>query len=133
MKPFLRSTLPWILAAVFAAGFAVLAISRKPSAQPGAAVAASRDAAPRTPRERKVLYWTDPMTPGYRSDKPGKSPFMDMELVPVYDEGTEAAPAAGVPGNSAISVPQGRQQAIGVQLGRAELRELTKTIRPSGA
>ncbi|MDO8706470.1 MAG: efflux RND transporter periplasmic adaptor subunit [Sulfuricaulis sp.] len=34
--------------------------------------------------ERKVLYWTDPMTPGYRSDKPGKSPFMDMDLVPVY-------------------------------------------------
>jgi membrane fusion protein, copper/silver efflux system len=36
--------------------------------------------------ERKILYWTDPMTPGYRSDKPGKSPFMDMELVPVYEE-----------------------------------------------
>jgi membrane fusion protein, copper/silver efflux system len=38
--------------------------------------------------ERKVLYWTDPMVPGYRSDKPGPSPFMDMDLVPVYaDEG----------------------------------------------
>ena len=36
--------------------------------------------------ERKVLYWTDPMVPGYRSDKPGKSPFMDMDLVPVYEE-----------------------------------------------
>lgn len=36
--------------------------------------------------ERRVLYWTDPMTPGYRSDKPGKSPFMDMDLVPVYEE-----------------------------------------------
>ncbi len=35
--------------------------------------------------ERKPLYWTDPMVPGYRSDKPGKSPFMDMELVPVYE------------------------------------------------
>jgi hypothetical protein len=35
-------------------------------------------------QERKVLYWTDPMTPGFKSDKPGKSPFMDMELVPVY-------------------------------------------------
>jgi len=41
--------------------------------------------------ERRVLYWTDPMTPGFRSDKPGKSPFMDMELVPVYaDETAEA-------------------------------------------
>ncbi|MEK6771580.1 MAG: heavy metal-binding domain-containing protein, partial [Pseudomonadota bacterium] len=36
--------------------------------------------------ERKVLYWTDPMTPGFKSDKPGKSPFMDMELVPVYED-----------------------------------------------
>ena len=27
---------------------------------------------------RKILYWTDPMVPNYRSDKPGKSPFMDM-------------------------------------------------------
>ncbi len=41
-------------------------------------------------QERKVLYWTDPMTPGFKSDKPGKSPFMDMEMVPVYadDAGT---------------------------------------------
>jgi hypothetical protein len=35
-------------------------------------------------QERKVLYWTDPMVPGFKSDKPGKSPFMDMEMVPVY-------------------------------------------------
>jgi Cu(I)/Ag(I) efflux system membrane fusion protein len=34
--------------------------------------------------ERKVLYWHDPMVPGAKFDKPGKSPFMDMELVPVY-------------------------------------------------
>ena len=35
-------------------------------------------------QERKILYWTDPMVPGFKSDKPGKSPFMDMEMVPVY-------------------------------------------------
>jgi membrane fusion protein, copper/silver efflux system len=41
------------------------------------------------PAERKVLYWADPMVPGSRFDKPGKSPFMDMELEPVYaDENT---------------------------------------------
>jgi Cu(I)/Ag(I) efflux system membrane fusion protein len=43
--------------------------------------------------ERQVLYWTDPMVPGYRSDTPGKSPFMDMDLVPVYaDEAGGDAP-----------------------------------------
>jgi len=36
------------------------------------------------PTERKVLYWHDPMMPGQRFDKPGKSPYMDMQLVPVY-------------------------------------------------
>ena len=29
-----------------------------------------------------VLYWYDPMVPGQRFDEPGKSPFMDMMLVP---------------------------------------------------
>lgn len=47
---------------------------------------------------RKVLYWTDPMVPGYRSDKPGKSPFMDMELVPIYaDDGAGDGAGDGAP------------------------------------
>ena len=41
--------------------------------------------------EREVLYWYDPMVPQHRFDKPGKSPFMDMQLVPRYaDEGSDA-------------------------------------------
>lgn len=35
----------------------------------------------------KVLYWYDPMYPQQKFDKPGKSPFMDMELVPKYSDG----------------------------------------------
>ncbi|MGB3740338.1 MAG: efflux RND transporter periplasmic adaptor subunit [Pontixanthobacter sp.] len=30
----------------------------------------------------EVLYWYDPMVPDQRFDEPGKSPFMDMQLVP---------------------------------------------------
>ncbi len=42
------------------------------------------------PSERKVLFWYDPMKPDTKFDKPGKSPFMDMDLVPKYaDEGGE--------------------------------------------
>ncbi|HSV53760.1 MAG TPA: efflux RND transporter periplasmic adaptor subunit [Burkholderiaceae bacterium] len=33
---------------------------------------------------RKILYYHDPMVPGNQFDKPAKSPFMDMMLVPVY-------------------------------------------------
>lgn len=32
----------------------------------------------------KVLYWYDPMYPQQHFDKPGPSPFMDMDLVPRY-------------------------------------------------
>ena len=35
----------------------------------------------------KILYYHDPMVPGSKFDKPGKSPFMDMMLVPVYTSG----------------------------------------------
>lgn len=45
-----------------------------------------RAAAP-TSAQGKVLYWYDPMYPQQKFDKPGKSPFMDMALVPKYAEG----------------------------------------------
>jgi multidrug efflux pump subunit AcrA (membrane-fusion protein) len=50
---------------------------------------------------RTVLYWQDPMVPGSRFDKPGKSPFMDMELVPVY---ADEAPAGGQGSAPVVSV-----------------------------
>ena len=39
---------------------------------------------PESSVDRKVLYWYDPMYPQQKFDKPGKSPFMDMEMVPQY-------------------------------------------------
>ena len=33
---------------------------------------------------KKILYYHDPMVPASKFDKPAKSPFMDMMLVPVY-------------------------------------------------
>ena len=129
MKSFLRSGLPWILAVVFAGAFLALAVSRKGDSRSESAARAESpapSASPIPPREKKVLYWTDPMTPGYRSDKPGKSPFMDMDLVPVY------ADDDGVEGSSTIRISQEKQQAIGVRVGKAEMRDLTKTIRTVG-
>ena len=34
--------------------------------------------------EREILYWYDPMHPGYKADKPGKAPDCGMDLVPRY-------------------------------------------------
>src|SRR4030095_7710304 len=50
----------------------------------GAGHASASSPASAASAERKVLYWQDPMVPGAKFDKPGKSPFMDMPLVPVY-------------------------------------------------
>ncbi|MDF3034978.1 MAG: efflux transporter periplasmic adaptor subunit [Paucimonas sp.] len=63
--------------------------------------------------ERKVLYWHDPMVPGPRFDKPGKSPFMDMDLVPVYAD--EQAVDASV-----IINPRALQN-LGVRYAKAEI------------
>ena len=54
---------------------------------PGGAASASDKSQPAGPAEKKVLYWHDPMVPGQKFDKPGKSPFMDMQLVAVYADG----------------------------------------------
>jgi len=50
------------------------------------AAAASDEPAPAEPR---VLYYYDPMRPDVHFDAPGKSPFMDMDLVPKYAGGGE--------------------------------------------
>ena len=34
---------------------------------------------------RRILYYVDPMHPGYKSDKPGIAPDCGMKLVPVYE------------------------------------------------
>ncbi|HDN2511500.1 TPA: efflux RND transporter periplasmic adaptor subunit [Providencia rettgeri] len=48
-------------------------------------------------QERTVLYWYDPMYPNTKFDQPGKSPFMDMDLVPKYaDENQGSAKSKGV-------------------------------------
>jgi membrane fusion protein, copper/silver efflux system len=39
---------------------------------------------------KRILYWHDPMMPEQRFDHPGKSPFMDMALVPVLEGGTDS-------------------------------------------
>jgi len=60
-----------------------------------------------TTATRKPLYWHDPMVPGQKFDKPGKSPYMDMQLVPVYGG------ADGDDGNVTISPRV--QQNLGVR------------------
>lgn len=82
-------------------------------------------------QERKILYWTDPMIPGYRADGPGKSP-MGMDLVPVYAEDAGPSTAASPEGYAPVLVTPERRQLIGVTTQPAARRNLTKTIRTVG-
>jgi Cu(I)/Ag(I) efflux system membrane fusion protein len=66
--------------------------------------------------EHKPLYWFDPMKPQQHFDKPGKSPFMDMQLVPKYPD---EAGSAVAPGGS-IAIDPRVVQNLGVRLGAVE-------------
>lgn len=72
--------------------------------------------------ERKVLYWYDPMVPTQRFDKPGKSPFMDMELVPRY------ADEAGSDSGTAVAVSPQAVQSLGLRVATAEARVLQPAV-----
>src|SRR5213595_320367 len=74
---------------------------------------------------KKVLYWHDPMVPGQKFDKPGKSPFMDMQLVPVYADG------GGDEGSVAISSRV--QQNLGVRTAEVKPGALTSTVEAVGS
>ncbi len=82
-------------------------------------------APPAKPAANKtVLYWQDPMVPGQRFDKPGKSPFMDMPLVPVYADG------AGDDGK--VTVSSRVQQNLGMRTAEVVRGNLTSGIEAVG-
>lgn len=72
--------------------------------------------------ERKALYWYDPMVPDQRFDKPGKSPFMDMQLVPKY-----ADDIAG-----GVNIDPGLRQSVGLRTAEVEVGRLMATLRVPG-
>src|SRR5437867_8407497 len=74
---------------------------------------------------KKVLYWHDPMVPGQKFDKPGKSPFMDMQLVPVYAEG------AG--DDSRVSISPRIQQNLGVRTADVAKGRIAPTVEAVGS
>ena len=108
-------------------------------ATPAAAAALSASAAS---ADRKVLYWYDPMVPTQRFDKPGKSPFMDMQLVPRYAEAGEgaAAPAldaaSGIAGvantGSTLAISAQARQALGLRLATVALEPVGAAIEAVG-
>jgi len=86
--------------------------------------------------DRTILYYTDPMNPGFRSEKPGTAPC-GMPLEPVYGEvgidGEQVITSNGpLQSPGAVTVNPGRQQLIGVQVSPVEIRPMTHTLRLYG-
>jgi len=75
---------------------------------------------------RKILYYHDPMVPGKKFEAPGKSPFMDMMLVPAY-AGSEGADAG------TITVSPRMRQNIGLRTAAVTEGMLAPAVSAVGA
>jgi len=78
----------------------------------------------KVPADRKILYWHDPMAPGQKFDKPGKSPFMDMQLVPVYADGNGDA--------GSVTISPRVQQNLGVRTAEVTTGTLAAAVEAVG-
>lgn len=74
---------------------------------------------------RKILYWHDPMVPGQKFDRPGKSPYMDMPLVPVYADGAVE--------QGTVSISPQVQQNLGVRTAEVTLTRLAPAVEAVGS
>lgn len=110
---------------VAAIGLAAIAFMALRHPQP-AAVA-------QTPSPGAPSYWYDPMHPGEHFDKPGKSPYMDMQLVPKY---ADSAPAGGaVAGGAAagsIAIDPRIVESLGVRLAAVEQGSFSRDVDAVG-
>ena len=76
-----------------------------------------------TAGERKALYWYDPMVPDQHFDKPGKSPFMDMQLVPKYADETVGG---------GVRISSDMQQNVGIRTAVVATGTLASATRVPG-
>lgn len=86
--------------------------------------AAATEPSASTPDQRQVLYWYDPMHPQQKFDKPGKSPFMDMQLVAQY--------ADAAADSAAVSIDPSLTQNLGMRLATVARASLASSLEVVG-
>lgn len=111
----------WTMAATVAlisvtAGYGLSRLGGGGNAADGSEGASSAECA-------NVLYWYDPMVPAQHFDKPGKSPFMDMQLVPK---------CAGKSASAGVQIDPGLVQNFGVRTAEAEYGVLEPEVTVTG-
>jgi multidrug efflux pump subunit AcrA (membrane-fusion protein) len=115
----LRHIIP--IAAILTAGAALF-----PGAGEGAV---HRPDSPAQGEDANVETYTCPMHPSVRNPGPGNCPICGMTLTPAGGGASD-----GTDGSKAVfRVSAAKQQAIGVRIGTASVRELTRSIRAVGS
>ena len=115
------TTLPWVRRRLT---IAAVALSLVAGAAGYSLASLGRDDGTAGTGGREVLYWYDPMVPSQHFDKPGKSPFMDMQLVPKY-----ADEAAAEPG---VAIDPARTQRLGMRVVEARFGSLQPRLTATG-
>ncbi|VAV88087.1 Cobalt/zinc/cadmium efflux RND transporter, membrane fusion protein, CzcB family [hydrothermal vent metagenome] len=74
----------------------------------------------------EILYYYDPMFPNQKFEKPGKSPFMDMQLVPKYagSEGEDQTPG--------VSIDPAIIQNLGIRTAEAKVGKIESKLNVTG-
>jgi Cu(I)/Ag(I) efflux system membrane fusion protein len=123
-----------VIGLVGVGGYAAYQLGMNRGMQMGAPTSASAPANSASPQKagdvdpttgKKVLHWHDPMVPGQKFDKPGKSPFMDMQLVPAY--------ARGDGDEGSVSISPRVQQNLGIRLGEVTRGTLAPPVEAVGS
>lgn len=75
---------------------------------------------------KTVKYWYDPMVPDQKFDKPGKSPFMDMQLEPKY------ANEAANDEEDVVTISSQTAQNLGIRLEKVSTQEFGESFSAVG-
>jgi Cu(I)/Ag(I) efflux system membrane fusion protein len=123
-RKLLAAGLTGLVVALGVAGYALY----RAGVTAGQNLAVSGQRAPQKPGDidpqtgKRILYWQDPMMPEQRFNHPGKSPFMDMALVPVVEGGTD---------EGVVAISPRLQQNLGVRLADVTRGRLKSEITAS--
>lgn len=99
---------------------------------PAASMSADMDGMAMSGGEKEPLYWYDPMVPTQHFDKPGKSPFMDMQLVPKYaDEADGMGMSMG--GGTVVQIDPRMAQNLGMRVAEVKTGTFWQRIEAVGS
>ena len=81
--------------------------------------------------QAKPLYYYDPMFPQQKFDKPGKSPFMDMQLVPKYADALDAL-GDGKNTEPGFTIDSVTAQNLGIRTAKARIGTIETNFTATG-